>query len=207
MIRYLQLKLLEYGDKEVEGLTKHAKRAGRESRRRALQTKVESALQWDPKAVAAMKSQEAKRNKTATTTTSSRRRQRQAFVNDVAPGRKTFIAPAEAAKVVASNESSLSTPCAPVLACDTMAKSTTTRQQSDVARKISRKMQAEKNQGPLVQRAVQEEKNEETDLVLHGAALRSKTDGDQMLSIMGKMAEAVITEYSNAEDDFFILKH
>jgi hypothetical protein len=198
MIRYLQLKLLEYGDKEVEGLTKHAKRAGRESRRRALQTKVELALQLrDPKAVAAMKSKTAKRKTAAATTT---RRQRETFLNEVAPGKKTFIPPAEAAKI-RSDESS-STPCPPaLLGCDT------TKLTSTSPRKLSRKVHAEKNQGPLAQRPVQVEENDETDLVVHVSSLRSKRDGDQMFSLMGKMAEAVITEYSNAEDDIFILKN
>jgi hypothetical protein len=181
MIRYLQLKLLEYGDKEVESLTKHAKRAGREVRRREVQIKVEQALKWKPKV--------------ATKTQASRftlKQRRQSFVNDVAPGKKTFIPSAAATKVASIDLA--------------VASSLVGMKPTNVPRKFERKLQADKIQSPLALRTAQEEKHDETDVGMYEEDKRIKKDNDQMVSVMGKMAEAVITEYSNAEDHMFFLK-
>lgn len=200
MIRYLQLKLIDYGDKDVENLTKNAKILSRETRRRALQTKVQKALQWEPKRSLKDK---AKRK--------LYKRRRQTFVNDVAPGRKTFIAPAEAAKLT-SDESSSSCSPSGLSACAKITEATVPSHSTGRDPHLEReKVVDPTDQEPKSKKIEQNSVGKSVapqDLSASGLKddpVNTKVE-DKMVSVMGKLAEVVISEYSKAEDDIFILK-
>lgn len=170
MIRYLQLKLQEYGDKDVEHLTKNAKKMNKETRRKALQAKVEEALQWEPKG-----------NLKSKTKRKIKRRQ-QTFVNDVAPGKKTFISPLDAAKLT-SDESSSS--CSPtMLTCAQVVETP----QRNLSGKPNAKDQTKDRAGASMDDPI------------------TKNEEHKMVSVIGKLAEVVITEYSKAGERHLILK-